>query len=81
MFSLSYSAFEQNVESLAEGMRRLNAYEISMVGSAISYASLSALPPETSYIQIMYFCWENKTLNLNLNNVGETGAGCNRGWL
>ena len=31
-------------------------------------ASLSALPPETNYIQIvnyiMYFCWENKTLEL-----------------
>ena len=38
--------------------------------SSISYASLSTLPPETNYIQIvnyiMYFCWVNKTLELEL---------------
>ena len=38
--------------------------------SSISYASLSALPPETNYIQIvnyiMYFCWVNKILELEL---------------
>ena len=41
--------------------------------SSISYASLSALPPETNYIQIvnyiMYFCWVNKTLELELRDV------------
>ena len=37
---------------------------------SISYASLSALPPKTNYIQIvyyiMYFCLENKKLELEL---------------
>ena len=41
-----------------------------MVDVSISYASLSALPPETNYIQIvnyiMYFCWVNKTHELEL---------------
>ena len=41
-----------------------------MVDSSISYASLSALPPEKNYIQIvnyiMYLCWENKTLELEI---------------
>ena len=39
-----------------------------LVDSSISYASLSALPPEMNCIQIvnyiMYFCWVNKTLVL-----------------
>ena len=37
---------------------------------SISYASLSTFPPETNYIQIvrhiMYFCLEDKTLDLEL---------------
>ena len=41
--------------------------------SSISYASLSALPKETKYIQIvnyiMYFCWVNKTLELELERL------------
>ena len=45
---------------------------LRQVDSSISYASLSALPPEMKYIQIvnyiMYFCWVNKTLELELED-------------
>ena len=43
--------------------------------SSISHASLSTLPPETNYIQIVYqityFCWENKALELELENSNQ----------
>ena len=43
----------------------------TQVDSSISYAPLSTLTPETNYIQfvnhIMYFCWENKTLELEVH--------------
>ena len=46
---------------------------LTHVDGSISYASPSTLPPETNYIQtvnyIMYFCWESKTLHLELETL------------
>ena len=51
-------------------MKSFCLYTFIKASSSISYASLPAVPPETSFIQFVYLTeryWENKTLKRVVN--------------